>query len=149
MANITCYALCLHSAKADVKLWQLFIHVQEYCVNHGTAIKILQTLRDERPELAAHLQVQYFSPITTSKTDIGIETPRRSYCARARPVELPINPKWVIALNRSQRFLIVITPPSATDNTLSSPHPSSKHPYSPMKTSFTIVTLHPPSKFRF
>ena len=30
---------------------------QEYCVNQGTAIKVLQSLRDSNPELAQHLQV--------------------------------------------------------------------------------------------
>ncbi len=29
----------------------------EYCVNQSNAIKVLQALRDSRPDLAAHLQV--------------------------------------------------------------------------------------------
>jgi actin cytoskeleton-regulatory complex protein PAN1 len=33
----------------------------EYCVNQGTATKVLQSLRDSKPELAAHLQVPYIT----------------------------------------------------------------------------------------
>lgn len=31
--------------------------LKDYCVNHGNAIKILQAIRQKRPEVAAHLQV--------------------------------------------------------------------------------------------
>ena len=30
----------------------------EYCVNQSNAIKVLQSLRDSKPELAGHLQVR-------------------------------------------------------------------------------------------
>jgi hypothetical protein len=31
--------------------------LQEYCVNQGPAIKVLQSLRESNPTLASHLQV--------------------------------------------------------------------------------------------
>ena len=34
--------------------------LQEYCVNQSTAIKVLQSLRENNPELASHLQVSLY-----------------------------------------------------------------------------------------
>ena len=42
---------------------------QEYCVNEGTAIKLLQTLRTQNPELNAHLNVES-SPWSRLVTDV-------------------------------------------------------------------------------
>lgn len=39
--------------------------LQDYCVNHGNAIKILQAIRQKRPEVAAHLQVIIYDNICT------------------------------------------------------------------------------------
>ncbi|KAI0044289.1 hypothetical protein FA95DRAFT_1497317 [Auriscalpium vulgare] len=38
----------------------------EYCVNQGPAIKVLQTLRDQKPELASHLQKLREDPVVRS-----------------------------------------------------------------------------------
>jgi hypothetical protein len=35
----------------------MIFSLQEYCVNQSKAIKILQSLRENNPELASHLQV--------------------------------------------------------------------------------------------
>jgi hypothetical protein len=32
--------------------------MKQYCVNHGTAIKVLQGLRERKPDLASLLQVR-------------------------------------------------------------------------------------------
>jgi hypothetical protein len=37
----------------------MMVSLQQYCVNQGTAIKMLSSLREANPELAAHLQVRF------------------------------------------------------------------------------------------
>ena len=49
---------------------------QEYCVNEGTAIRLLQTLRTQDPELSAHLNVES-SLLPMFVTDFAIAPSRR------------------------------------------------------------------------
>ena len=61
--------LATHMSYMDVYMVIIFVNVlfnfpvcslfeKEYCVNHGNAIKVLQTLREEKPNLGSILQVR-------------------------------------------------------------------------------------------
>ena len=54
MSNMAAYMV----RSAHVVRRRILTGIKEYCVNHGNAIKVLQTLREEKPNLGSILQVR-------------------------------------------------------------------------------------------
>lgn len=72
---------------------------QEYCVNQSTAIKVLKSLRESNPALAAHLQVRTVIYLHLWPANKALASPRFGSCrSQLRFVKLPPCPQYVCQL---------------------------------------------------
>ncbi len=71
------------------------MRTQQYCVNHGTAIRILQTLREERISLAGHLHVSKSNLTAALEVDMALAFAGRPLRTQSRLIKLFAGAKYV------------------------------------------------------